>query len=231
MTKFETLFGIKESEVKNTCILMPLLPKGALNNFGIKNLSKGKIYSSGNANNFTLINTGIGASFTGDAALYLGDTNCKNLILFGSCGLVKPSDGLNIGSIATPVECYAMESFTDMLLKYHTFKTFYPDTGMVESFLNYYKNAQKVTCATLGSLKLEEEYASLFADKNIQVVDMECSGFFSAATQKNIKAMALFYVLDIINEKSFYNKLSVEDEIRLLSSIKSSAQCLCSFIK
>ncbi len=231
MTKFETLFGIKESEIKNTCVLMPLLLKSAFNAFGIKNLSRGKIYSSGNAEHFTLINTRIGASFTGDAALYLSNTNCKNIILFGSCGLVKSSDGLDIGSLVTPVECYAMESFTDMLLKYHTFKAFYPDAILLESFLNYNKNIQKVNCATLGSLKLEEEYLCLFAEKNIQIVDMECSSLFSVAAHKNLKVMALFYVSDIVNEKPFYTKFCSEDEIKLLSSIESGIKSLCSFIK
>lgn len=231
MTKFEAIFGIKESEIKNTCILMPLVPKGAFNAFGIKNLSKGKIYSSGNAWNFTLINIGMGASFTGDAALYLSDTNCKNLILFGSCGLVKPSDGLDIGSIVTPVECYAMESFSDLILKNHNFKAFYPDEALVGSFLKTNKSVREVSCATLGSLKLEEDYMSLFSEKNIQVVDMECSGFFSAASQKNLKAMALFYISDIINEKPFYKPLIDEDRARLLSSIKEGIYSICSFIK
>ena len=231
MTKFEALFGIKESDIKNTCVLMPLLPSGALKEFGVKNLSRGKIYSSGNTPSFTLINTGVGSGFTGDAALYLSKTNCKNIILLGSCGLVTSSGGLNIGSLVTPAECYAMESFTDMLLKYHTFKTFYPDTPLLESFLNYNKNVQKVNCATLGSLKLEEEYTCLFAEKSIQVVDMECSGFFSATAQKQIKAMALFYISDIINEKPFYEKFSSEDEIRLSSSIKSAIISICSFVK
>ena len=231
MTKFETLFGIRESEIKTTCVLVPILPKSVADLFGIKNLSKGKIYSSGNANSFTVINTGIGASFTGDAILYLSNTNCKNLILFGSCGLVKSSDSLNIGSLVAPVECYAMESFTDMLLKHHAFKTFYPDKILLESFLNYNKTILKVSCATLGSLKLEEDYMCLFAEKNIQVVDMECSGFFSAATHMNIKAMALFYISDLVNEKPFYEKLSTEDEIKLSGSIKSAIKSICSFVK
>lgn len=231
MTKFETLFGIKESEIKNTCILTPLLSRGALEDFGIKNLSRGKIYSSGNAKHFTLVNTGIGASFTGDAALYISQTNCKNLILFGSCGLVKPCENLDIGSLVSPIECYSMESFSDLLLKNHTFKAFYPDEAMVGSFLKTNKSVKEVSCATLGSLKLEEDYLSLFSEKNIQVVDMECSSFFSAAIQKNLKAMALFYISDIINEKPFYRPLIDKDRVRLLSSIKEGIYSICSFIK
>lgn len=231
MTTFEAIFGIGESEIKNTCVLAPLLPKGALNNFGIKNLSKGRIYSSASTDSFTLINTGMGSGFTGDAALYLSKTNCKNLILFGSCGLVKSQKALDIGSLVTPVKCCSMESFTDMLLKKCGFETFYPDKDMVELFMNNNKGVQKVNCATLGSLKLEEENLDLLAEKNIQVVDMECSSLFSAAGCKNLKAMALFYISDIINEKPFYEKFSSGDKTRLSGSIKSAVKSICSFVK
>ena len=231
MTKFETLFGIKESEIKDTCVLMPVLPKNALSLFGIKGFQRGKIYSSGNAENLTLINTGVGASFAGDAALYLADSCCKNIILFGSCGLVRSSGGITVGSLVSPGECRAMESFTNMLLKNNDFKTFYPDKAMLESFLNNNKDIQKVNCATLGSLKLEEESGDLFTEKNIQVADMECSGVFSAGAHKHLKAIALFYVSDIINEKPFYSEFSPDDRSRLLSSIASGIQSICRFVK
>lgn len=231
MTKFETIFGIKESEIKDTCILMPLVPKGALNNFGVKDLFRGKIYTSGNAENFTLINTGIGASFTGDAVLYLSNTNCKNLILFGSCGLVKSHGGPGLGSLVTPVECYAMESFTNLLFKNYDFKPFFPDKLLIESFLNNNKHILRVNCATLGSLKLEEENANFFLEKDIRVVDMECSAFFSAAAHKHLKAMALLYISDIINEKPFYTESLPEDKVKLCCSVKSGIKSLCNFIK
>lgn len=231
MTKFEALFGIKESEIKPACVLMPLLSKGVLDMLGVKNLLRGKIYSSGNAEHFTLINTGMGPGFAGDAALYLADAGCKNIILFGSCGLIKPTDGLDIGSLVTPMECYAMESFTNLLLKNHDFKTLYPDMKMVDSFLDNNKSVQKVTCATLGSLKLEEENLDLFSGRNIQVVDMECSGLFSAMQHKNLKAMALFYISDIIGKKPFYEKLGIEDQMKLDASIKSAVKSICCFIK
>jgi len=231
MTKFETLFGIREPEIKDTCIIMPLLFKNAMAAFGVKNMSRGKIYSSGNAKRFTLINTGIGASFAGDAVLYLTKTNCKRLILFGSCGLVQSSGNLGLGSLVTPLECFAMESFTDLLLEDHDFKTFYPDKLSISAFLHDNKNIQKVNCATLGSLKLEEENLGLFKEKNIQVVDMECSGFFSAASHNGLKAMALFYISDIIKEKPFYENFDRKDKEKLFSSIESGIKSLCSFIR
>jgi purine-nucleoside phosphorylase len=231
MTKFEVLFGIKESEVKDACVLMPLIPKDSLRPLGLKTISKGRIYSSGNSSSFTLINTLMGAAFTGDAVLYLSQTKCKNLVLFGSCGLVKPYKGLDIGSLVTATECFSMESFSGLLLKDHSFKVFYPDKALVESYLKNNKAVQAVTCATLGSLKLEEDYLNMLSEKNIQVVDMECSSFFSAASQKNLKAMALFYISDIINEKPFYRPLINKDRARLSSSIKKGIDSICTFIK
>lgn len=231
MKKFETIFGVCESEIKDTCLVMPIVSKGCLSTLGIRKLSRGKIYSSGNSKFLTLVNTGIGAGFTGDAVLYLGDTKCKNIILFGSCGLLKQSCGLEIGSLVTPSECYSMESFSDLLLKNHNFKTFYPDNFLLRSFLNNNKSIIEVSCATLGSLKLEEDYMSLFSEKNIQVVDMECSSFFSAAMKKKLKAIALFYISDIINEKPFYKSLSQEDRLKLSSSIKEGLYSICSLLK
>jgi purine-nucleoside phosphorylase len=231
MTRFKTLFGIKESDIKDTCVLMPLLPKGALNKLGVKNLFRGKIYSSGNANHLTLINTGMGAALAGDAVVYLSETRCKNIILFGSCGLVTASARLDIGSLVMPIESYSMESFTGLLLKDQAFKAFYPDKTLMESFLKAAADVQKVRCATLGSLKLEEENMPLFRGKNIDVVDMECSACFSAAGHRHLKAIALFYVSDILDEKPFYENLSREDEIKLTSSIESAAQYICSFAK
>ena len=89
MEKFKTLFGMEESRVKNTCIVLPLLRKGILKDLGVKEFSKGRLYSSGNSKLFTVIHTGIGPSLSGDAILHLEKTQCRNIILFGSCGLVK----------------------------------------------------------------------------------------------------------------------------------------------
>jgi len=234
MTKFEALFGISKSEIQNTCILMPILNKAAILGFGIDKLHRGKLYTSTNTKNFTLINTGIGAGFNGDAVLYLAETNCKNIVLFGSCGLTTGNSC--IGNLVAPIKCYKMESFTDMLLKKTKPKIFYPDKKLLGDFLEFSDKLcpgliQKVTCVTLGSLKLEEENIRLFKEKAIDIVDMECSAIFSAANYLGLKAMALFYVTDIINKKPFYMPLSAEDSSTLTGSIKNAADILYQFIK
>ena len=228
MSKFKTLFGIDESRIKNTCILLPLLRKDVSKGLGINGFSRGKLYSTGENRHFTVIHTGIGPGFSGDAILYLKETRCQNIILFGSCGLVKEEKDLGIGSIVTPEECYSMESFTDMLMgKKVDFKSFFPDTSLLRQF----PEAKKVICATLGSLKLEEKLTEEFVQKKIQVVDMECSACFSAAASIKKKALALFYITDIVNKKPFHEKLEHSDNKTLKDSIKSASCLLRDFIE
>ena len=232
MEKFEVLFGIKESQVKKTCLLLPLLKKDMLKDLGVKEFSKGRVYNSGNSKSFTAIQTGIGPGLSGDAVLYLTKKQCQNIILFGSCGLVKEEKDIGVGDLVVPGECYSLESFTDMLLgNKDPWKVFSSDKALMENFLKANKDIKKLTCATLGSLKLEEGYADRLKEKNIKIVEMECSALFSASRHTGKKAMALFYVTDIIHKKPFYKDLTNDDKSKLSSSIKSAANILCEFIE
>jgi purine-nucleoside phosphorylase len=255
MTKFQKLFGINESEIRETCVVAPFLTKDLLKYFGIKELARGKLYAASSAGPFSLINTGMGPAFTGDAVLYLEKTPCKDIILFGSCGLVSQKDTLDIGSLVTPYESCSLESFSD-ILKCHSraklvpakagsgnpeprqndnkrYKFFEADKTLIEEFLKSRKKTkiQKVRCATMGSLKLEENLAGFFKQKNIEILDMECSALFSASKLIKKRAMALFYVRDIIGEKPFYEALKDEEKTALSSSIESAAHIICEFIK
>jgi purine-nucleoside phosphorylase len=170
----------------------------------------------------------------GDAVLYLKETPCQNIILFGSCGGVKSKGGLSVGSLVTPFKCYSNESFTQMLLgKDAERNIFYANQELFNSFLKVNKNSglRKVTCSTISSLKLEEEMVDSFIRENIDVVDMECSAFFSASSSAGFKAIALFYVSDIIKIKPFYMNLDPVLKEKLSSSIKKASSLLCEFIK
>lgn len=59
MTIFKTLFGIDENDIKETCILMPILIKDTLKYFAIENFSRGSLYGTGDSKHFSLIHTGI----------------------------------------------------------------------------------------------------------------------------------------------------------------------------
>src|SRR3990167_2100456 len=154
MKNFEVLFGIPKQEVRRTCVLMPFLLREALREFKIGRLARGKLYGAGNSRLFTLIHSGIGPALTGDALLYLKDTGCKNVILFGSCGLLAQNNGLGIGSLVSPIKAYSLESFSRMLSDQDIASdVYYPDKKLLEDFISSANGATKqISCATVSSL-------------------------------------------------------------------------------
>ena len=90
---------------------------------------------------------------------------------------------------------------------------------------------REVTCATIASLKLEEELLESFIEKGIEVVDMEASSFFAAAGYCGFKSLALFYVSDIIKEKPFYAGFDLSIKLKLYSCVKNAADILCAFVR
>jgi purine-nucleoside phosphorylase len=230
MNKFEKLFGIRPGQVRKNCILLPCINKEILAGLGVKNLKRGKLYGCADTGDFTLIHTGMGAGLAGDAVLYLKETSSQNVVLFGSCGSVG---GLGIGNLVLPVRCLAQESFTEMLKnRNQESKVFYPDYDLTEAFLGSDQDPliKKVTCMTISSLKLEEERATDLRGEGIDVVDMECSAFLSAAQTVKLKAFGLFYVSDVVGEKPFYEPLNQKDKKLLRLSIEKATGMLRGFL-
>ena len=213
---------------------MPIIPKGFLEAFSIKAMAQGKLYRTGLAPDFTLIATGIGPAFAGDAVLYLLETQCRNIILFGSCGLVKEKKGLSIGSLVTPVRCDDFGSFSDMLAdSQKPVNLFFPNNDLIGRFLSVCKKQEisPVRCCSVSSLKLEEERTGCFLRNGIEVVDMECAAIFAAAAYAGLRAIALFYISDIISKKPFYATLEPALQSKLSFSIRIAGSIICEFIK
>ena len=212
---------------------MPFLLKEALREFKIGRFSRGKLYGAGNSRDFTLIHSGLGPALTGDAVLYLKDTGCKNVVLFGSCGLLAENNGLGIGSLISPLKAYSLESFSRMLSNHDTVSSvYYPDKKLLEDFASATGSAiTQVTCATVSSLKLEEERKGGWLKQGIEAVDMECSAFFAAASHCGFKALAIFYVTDIIGVKPFYQEIGLKDKAKISLARKMAASLLCKFIQ
>ncbi len=234
MADFKTLFGIEQKEVQKICVVVPFLAQGLLKGLGIETLMKGKLYASANTETFTFVKAGIGTLLAGDAVLYLEQTDCKEIIYFGACGLVKETDQLTIGSLVCPEECLSFESFTDTLLRRTNNITIqYPDQNLFQSFLenNPDKGIQPVKVMSIGSLKCEDSYKGFFNEKGIEAIDMECSAFFSAAKYIQKKAIALLYVTDIIGKIHFFEPLELEDKLRIDNAIQSACRVICEFCK
>jgi purine-nucleoside phosphorylase len=225
MTKFEKIFGMDPFEVKKNCVLVPLVNKDVLSAFGITDLKRGKVYGCAQGAGFTFIHTGMNAGILGDAVLYLKDTACKNLFLFGSCG----STGiLDLGDVVVLREVYAHESFSAMLSGKDEKRTFYPTSSLCEKLARR-GELKTVVCATLASLKLEEERVDLLASAD--VVDMECSAFFAGVVSAGLNGAALFYVSDVIKKKPFYEPMNDRDHQALEEAIKKGARILLKFLQ
>lgn len=235
MKKFEAIFGIKPDQVQKNCLLLPLVGKELQGAFNAEKFSFGKVYSAAQGAGFTLIRTGMGPGFVGDAVLYLKEeTGCENAILFGSCGSVASSNGLSVGSLVAPSICRSNESFSKLLsLSRLSPRFFRPHRGLFEDFMKYSKKkgVREIVAATIPSLKLEETMVDAFTRGGIDVVDMECSAFFAASESAGLKVAALFYVSDIINEQPFYIELDPVSKAVLSSSIRNAVTLLCDFIK
>lgn len=235
MSVFKKLFGIEEAEINKTCILLPMINKELLSFFKAGRLSRGKLYGCLSCEDFTLIHTGIGCGFVGDAILYLKNTRCKNIILFGSCGSVGRK---RKGDIVAVNRCFLRESFTDMLLdpekKPRAINSDEEFLKVFFGFLASHKkscsaNIEQVVCSTLASLKLEDELIEIFKGEGVDVVDMECSAFFAAAKECRMRALSLFYVSDVIKVKPFFEENNSEETRILRAAVRNAAEILCQF--
>lgn len=230
MTRFEALFGIKRSLVQKTCVIFPVIQKEMLTAFKAGNISKGKLYGTAEGDGFTIIHTGMNAGLAGDAVLYLKEAGCKNIILFGSCGLARSNGSFGLGSLVTPSESYSYESFSSLMEGNYRSALFRPDAEFLSAVVEAGKehDLKKVKAATISSLKLEEDMLDSFIQKGIEVFDMESSAVFSAANRSGIRAVALFYVSDVVKEKPFYEET---DKTLLSGAIKNAGDTICAFIK
>ena len=229
MTIFEKIFGISSDEVKTRCVLLPCLNNEILDVFGVKNFKRGKLYGCVNTKDFTLIYTGMGAAFVGDAVLYLKETQCEDVLLFGSCGSLGR---LDIGALAAVYECFAYDSFSVMINNsILDAQLYYPDKNLLEAFLKTDKQSKilKARCVTTASLKMEEQYLKKWEEKCFDIVDMECSAFYSAAKSVNIRALSLFYISDIVSKKPFYESSSVQDLMAKSKAIKNGIKMIKEF--
>ncbi len=229
MPTFEFLFGQPVHSIQKTCVLAPMINKGMLESLGVRQMQKGQPYSSGNNHCLTLIHSHIGAAFTGDCVLYLKDSPCENLILFGSCGLVEKNADLNIGAIVCPDQVVEMESFSSLLNnKYSRRRALAkPNARLFHQLTDINSpHIHIVTGATLGSIALEDAYKKWLKEKPIHIVEIECSAFFLAAQKNKKHAAALFYVTDILCETNPYPQRSLHEQSRVQCAVESACRMI-----
>jgi purine-nucleoside phosphorylase len=229
---FQRLFGQNPAQIQKTCLLVPFLTKDLLHSLSIDQIQKGKIYSSATVDHLTLIHTRMGASFVGDATLYLKETPCENLILFGSCGATRKSDGLSLGDLVIPQISYSMDNFSDILNKnYQIPKGYKPNSSLLKKFIKFIQPQEipAVTCASFGSLKMERSYRKFFDKIVIDVLDMEAAAFFHAAHHIRRKAISFFYVSDILDDKDYLSEMTSNDHVKITKGIHQALDYILRF--
>ena len=232
MDAFEILFGVERSAVKGVCLVMPFIRKEVLKRFGVEKLSRGKLYAAADCRNFTLVRSGIGPAFTGDAVLHLGETGCRTLLFWGACGLLRQGLGLEVGSLATPSKISSLESFTGLLSgEAEPVEVPGPDGDLQRELIDSTGGLKEVSCLTVGSLKLQDEKAESFLEKGADVVDLECASFFAAAHHSGLPAAALLTITDIVGQKPFYLKPDPEDRAALSASSSRAVEIICWLIE
>ena len=117
------------------------------------------------------------------------------------------------------------------LKKYFIFfiTKFYWKKKYPKKFMKY-NDFKQLSCVTFGSLNLEESMQDDLSSLNAQIIDMECSAFFNAASHSKLEALALLYISDIIETQPFYTAHNALDQKRIIKSIDAGAQYIKSFL-
>lgn len=231
MDAFQSLFGIPRDSVRPNCLLLPFLAPGALAAFGIKELIKGAVFSSASTPAITVIKTGIGAGFVGDAVLYLKDTPCTDIFFLGSCGLIHQEKDLKIGDLIIPTAAYGFESFSDILNnRWQEPVAAHPDQGLSSRFLQTTDlRIHTCPCISFASLHEEEKFIAMFRQLDADVIEMECAALFLAARKTGKHALAILFISDILRNTRFYEELSPANKKSLSEGAGQAAKAIDQF--
>lgn len=221
--KFKEYFGSASSDIKKTCIIcqnydMPLFAENAVNGFFVKSADAGNATVIALKNNF----------LAGDTVLYLKETKCKNIILFGSCG---GCGNVASGDMLMIDKAYNYESFSNMLAFDKTSGFVSSSDQLTRSFYakNRYGELIKTNSACVSSLLLETKYINFFKENDICAVDMESSIVFSAAADIKASVLCLMYVADHIENNPVGEKLAQRAKKKISSARKELARMILRF--
>ncbi|MBI5210145.1 MAG: hypothetical protein HY927_09275 [Elusimicrobia bacterium] len=224
MDIFKKLFGIEKSLVKPDCVLSPLNEVDLFAGSRAGGRGRGDYYRVADSRHATIIGTRY-SLLAGDCVLSLADSPCRNIYLFNCCGGV----GGGIGAAYSVRKAFDFESFSGMLAGRGEAGCYFPDAKLAGVFSSY-SGLPEGTCATVGSLALEETHLPRFRALGADCLDMECSAVFSAAKKAGKRALALLYVSNSVPDKPWHEHLDRRDIQRLGRARKGLASLLTRFI-
>ncbi|MDR0977992.1 MAG: hypothetical protein LBL71_03030 [Endomicrobium sp.] len=219
---FKTFFAIDKKDIQRNCIICQNYDLSLFSN----KISNGFFVKCANTANATVI--ALKNNFlAGDTILYLKNTICENIFLFGSCG---GCNGRDYGDMLIVDKAYNFESFSDMLNSREEINWQQTTQHLYNAFSA--KNAHtaliKTNTACVSSLLLERNFLKWFKEKQISITDMESSIVLSAAKHINKNAIILTYVADIIGQE-LQIKINIKNKQKIAFSRKKLSQCLTEF--
>lgn len=238
MNTVKRLFGVNAEDIKENVIITPFLNVEYFARSASSEKAKGFLFETLTQDQFSVVKTGVGASFVGDAIMYLRQTPCTRLYFIGSCASLPPYD---VGDIIVTGKALAGESFSDVLQKNTNACSFVvAENNLSDDFFEFYhttkegkyhtQQVQVASIATLGSLSLQSALFDSLEQQGIGGVDMEVSAFFSAANKVEAPCLAVLYVTDTIAKKLFFRNLTTEERKTIKVSRQQAITFVCDFI-
>jgi len=230
-------FGCSMEDIADTVILTPIWKlegfKAAADQIisefegwyrGITLMSKGK--------KTTVISSGIGAPMTGDCALALGYTDCRNVIFSGSAGAINQF--YNIGDMLAVGEAVIGEGFSryhGVDLKKDCFgELVQGDMETTEVLLgtledrkgSYGINCSKGRIFSIDSILGErKETFDFMKEKGCDAVEMEVSAVFTACKAMGKKAAAMILISDLpLKDRNLFEGIT-EADIKRYNEIRA----------
>lgn len=234
MNTLQRLFGVTAEEIKEDVIITPFLNAAYFVPTAKFRKAKGFLFEVLTQKEFSVIKAGVGASFVGDAVLYLADTPCRRLYFIGSCAGLSPH---KVGDIVYAEKAFAAESFSELLEKQSIDGSpcVVAKNNLSAEFLQFCRTQKQripaASIATVGSLSLERALFDSLKVQGVGGVDMEASAFFSAANSRSVPCLALLYVTDIIAKRSFFRSLTAEERKAIAAARQHAITLLCAFIR
>lgn len=226
---FKKVFGLDSKYIRKNCIILPANDRNLFDSLKIDSISRGMFYDVADTGTLSLI-TVKNRCLSGDCVLMLDNTDCRNIILFGSSGGIT----MDIGDKAIPDKSLDLEGFSRFMVSEDLAGAdFYrPDERLRDRFIEYAgrKDYKTCVCATVSSLVLEEERSAMLESVGIDCVDMESSMVFSAASRIKRSAIALLYTADKPGRLNFYDEYEGIIREKIKGSRKSIAKRLIRFI-
>lgn len=220
---FKDYFSISPSAIKETCIIcqtydLSLFSDKSQNAFFLKTASLKNATIIALKNNF----------LAGDTVLYLKNSNCKKIILFGSCG---GCGDIESGDLVMIDKAYNYESFSKMLSIDKDPENYSFSSDLMHNFYskNIYSDLIKTNSACISSLLLEKEYIDQFKKLNIHAVDMESSIIASASKKINVDTLCLFYIADHIEHNPLGKPMEDSVKKRISSARKKLSEMILRF--